>query len=304
MTRFQVRLAHWLTDQSVRKYLQPECGARISRARLTLRRKDIPQEFCGCHPLAPIRPRFCSRCSRCFPSSLRGFGGQDHVFGGPSRLFSLRHVRNSDLFSARGLRCFPAQGFSFDWGCPGRGRARGVRAEFGPAWQIRILSYQPTGSAGTQSVFWNRQLLQRGIADRERRKVQRQRIDRCSPHAAIRDARSRHQSQQWTLSGRHDQRPRTVRERPDHRCDAGCCARDRHVGVGACHDRTRIAARQLRRAHSIFDSQPGDVSPTIRPTRSGRAGRQRRSAQEEIQFCSTLHVRRTRDRRCHRAHEE
>ena len=64
------------------------------------------------------------------------------------------------------------------------------------------------------------------------RKSQRKRHDRCSPNSSIWNAGARNPPAQWSLGGRADQRPRTIRARPGHRRDASSSPRIRLLGSG------------------------------------------------------------------------
>ena len=64
------------------------------------------------------------------------------------------------------------------------------------------------------------------------RKSQRKRHDRCSPNSSIWNAGARNPPAQWSLGGRADQRPRTIRARPGHRRDNSSSPRIRLLGSG------------------------------------------------------------------------
>jgi len=64
------------------------------------------------------------------------------------------------------------------------------------------------------------------------RKSQRNRHDRCSPNSSIWNTGARNPPAQWSLGGRADQRPRTIRARPGHRRDNSSSPRIRLLGSG------------------------------------------------------------------------
>ena len=82
------------------------------------------------------------------------------------------------------------------------------------------------------SPIGNRLRLFRG-QDGKWRKSQRERHDRRSPNSSIRNYRARNLPAQWSLGGRPDQRPRTIRARPGHRRDASGSSRVGLLGSGA-----------------------------------------------------------------------